>query len=207
MDPVRAAAAVFLGLSVLAGTALGEDIWGSENLIADKEIEKYDLITVVIKEKSKTSTTTETETEESAELDTSVSKWFTIEGGATNLRVNPTTAGSKLPAVRGSHGRERENDGEVEHTESFEARITARVIEILPNGNLVIEARKTVSIGEEESTLIFTGEVRREDVADDNTVDSDRVADAPIVYQGRGVVTDANRRGWLARLFDFLNIF
>ena len=77
----------------------------------------------------------------------------------------------------------------------------------MPNSNLVLEARKTVMVGEETSTLIFTGEVRRKDVKDDNTVDSDRVADAQIVYKGRGVVTDANRRGWLARIFDFLNIF
>jgi len=192
---------------VLGGQSVAQSIWKSENLIADRKVKKYDLITVVIREKSKTSTSTETDTEENADLDTAVAKWFTVNGPVTNMRAVPTDTSSKLPAARLSHERERDNEGEVEHTESFEARITARVIEIMPNSNLVLEARKTVIVGEETSTLIFTGEVRRKDVKDDNTVDSDRVADAQIVYKGRGVVTDANRRGWLAKIFDFLNVF
>jgi len=192
---------------VLGGQSVAQSIWKSENLIADRKVKKYDLITVVIREKSKTSTSTETDTEENSDLDTAVAKWFTVNGPVTNMRAVPTDTTSKLPAARLSHERERDNEGEVEHTESFEARITARVIEIMPNGNLVLEARKTVIVGEETSTLIFTGEVRRKDVKDDNTVDSDRVADAQIIYKGRGVVTDANRRGWLAKIFDFLNVF
>ncbi len=198
---------VLCAVAFLAEGAAAQGLWGPENLVGDRKIGKYDLVTVVIREKSRTTTTTETETAEESQLDTAVTQWFTNQGTAVRPQANPTTATSQMPSARGGHSRERENEGEISHAETFEARITARIIEIMPNGNLVLEARKSVHVGEEESTLIFTGEVRRKDVADDNTIDSDRVADAQIIYKGRGVVTDANRRGWLAKIFDFLNIF
>jgi flagellar L-ring protein precursor FlgH len=78
---------------------------------------------------------------------------------------------------------------------------------VLPNGQLMLEARKRVTIGEERSELILTGRVRPEDVRSDNTVLSDRVADSHIQYRPKGAVADANKRGWLHRLFDFINIF
>ena len=57
------------------------------------------------------------------------------------------------------------------------------------------------------TTLIITGRIRPEDIKTDNTVDSDRVADSHIQYKPKGAVADANRRGWLHRLFDFVNVF
>jgi flagellar L-ring protein precursor FlgH len=199
-----AAAAAILAMAESAAVAQG--IWGNQNLIADRKIRKYDLVTVVVREKSKTSTSTDTKTEEKADLDTAVTKWFNVEGSLAKPKTQKADS-ANLPAAAGSHDRKRDNEGEINQSSTFEARLTARIIEILPNGDVVIEARKTVTVGEEESTLIFTGEVRRQDIKDDNTVESDRVADAQIIYKGRGVVTDANRRGWLARVFDFLNVF
>ena len=119
-----------------------------------------------------------------------------VSGGIVTMDETPIKA-----------GRKHEGEGEIKHQEKFEARITAEVIEVLPNGTLMIEARKRVSIGEERSELILTGRIRPQDIRAGNTVDSDRVADSHIQYRPKGAIGDTNKRGWIHRLFDFINIF
>lgn len=187
------------------GERFGEDsLWGKRSLLADEKFEAHDLITIVIRESSKTSTSLETEYEKDGEFQVAMSKALSIkETTGGGLTYEPAT---KKPEIDISHGRKHEGKGEIEQDTKFEARITAEVIEILPNGDLVLEARKRVTISEERTELILTGRVRPEHVKD-YTVESDRVADVHIQYKPKGAVADANKRGWLHRLFDFVNVF
>ncbi|MHC4917240.1 MAG: flagellar basal body L-ring protein FlgH [Planctomycetota bacterium] len=183
----------------------GEDsLWGKRSLLADEKFRTHDLITIVIRESSKTSTSLETEYEKDGEFQIAMGKALSIKetdgGGVTYAPA------VKKPEIDISHGRKHEGKGEIEQDTSFEARITAEVIEVLPNGDLVLEARKRVTISEERTELILTGRVRPEHVKN-YTVESDRVADVHIQYRPKGAVADANKRGWLHRLFDFINVF
>ena len=193
---------VLAGLVLPAGLCRSESIWGSENLIGDKEYRVHDLISIIIKEVSQAETKNDTSTEKDNSRDLDLLDFFGVKG--SGFKEGNT---SSRPAIRYRHNVQRTKTGAIRHKEQFTARITARIVEVLPNGNLVFEARKTVRIGEEESTIVFSGEVRPEDVDADNTVRSDNVADARIEYKGRGEVTDAVRRGWLSKLFDYTNIF
>jgi len=188
----------------------GEDsIWGDQNPLRDIEVREHDLVTIVIRENNSATTSLETEYEKEFAAKLEIPKAFNIKStkGGKGLTYEPLTATSKKPEMDIKAGRSHEGEGEIKHKETFEARITAEVIEVLPNGTLMLEARKRVTIGEERSELILTGRIRPQDIKEGNTVDSDRVADSHIQYRPKGAVGDANKRGWLHRLFDFVNIF
>ncbi len=184
-------------------------IWGDDNIIRDIEVKEHDLVTIVIKENNSATTSLETEYEKDFEAKLDIAKAFNIKtpNGGKSLTYEPLTATSKKPEIGITAGRKHEGEGEIKHQEKFEARITAEVIEVLPNGTLMIEARKRVSIGEERSELILTGRIRPQDIKAGNSVASDRVADSHIQYRPKGAIGDTNKRGWIHRLFDFVNIF
>ncbi len=188
----------------------GEDsIWSNENPIRDIEIKEHDLVTIIIKENSKAATSLETEYKKDFEAKLDIPKAFNImpTNGGSSLGYEPLTANSKKPELDLSAGRKHEGEAEIKHSETFEAKLTAEVIEVLPNGTLMVEARKRVTIGAERSELILTGRIRPQDIQPGNTVDSDRVTDSHIQYRPKGAAADSNKRGWLHRLFDFVNIF
>jgi flagellar L-ring protein precursor FlgH len=85
---------------------------------------------------------------------------------------------------------------------SLAGSLTVTVMEVESNGNLVIQGEKTLKLNQGEEFVRLSGVVRRADIATDNTVTSDKVADAHISYSGRGVIDSANRVGWLARFFN-----
>lgn len=192
-----------------AEPAASGSVWASApNPLADKVFRQHDLITIVISEQSITNTKTETTLDRKLDpLQLEIAKAFTIKPTMGGLTYEPLTALSKKPEIDISAERKHEGSGEIKHKDTFQARITAEVLEVLPNGQLVLEARKRVKIAEETSTLVLTGRIRPEDVRSDNTVESERVADPHIQYNPEGAVADANKRSWLTRVLDFLNIF
>jgi flagellar L-ring protein precursor FlgH len=72
----------------------------------------------------------------------------------------------------------------------------------MPNGNLVIESRKDITINREKQILVLRGMIRPEDIGNDNTVLSSRVADSEVYYVGDGVIQDKQGPGWLVRFLD-----
>lgn len=84
------------------------------------------------------------------------------------------------------------------------ATISARVIKVLDNGNLVIEGNKVVEINDEKELIKISGVVRPEDIESDNTLYSSNISDAVITYSGKGVATKGQRPGVFARLFNLL---
>jgi flagellar L-ring protein precursor FlgH len=78
------------------------------------------------------------------------------------------------------------------------------VIEVMPNGNLIVEGRKEVTIDKEKRFIILSGIVRPEDIEVDNTVSSSKIADARIEYTGTGVISDKQRPGIYHRIFDWI---
>ena len=76
-----------------------------------------------------------------------------------------------------------------------------------PNGDLYLEGTKVILINAEEYHLYISGLVRPSDIAQDNTVASNRVADAQVEFTGRGDVADQQRKGWFGRMWDTINPF
>src|ERR1700744_190872 len=95
-------------------------------------------------------------------------------------------------------------DGEGSSTQanSLAGSLTVTVMEVQSNGNLVVQGDKTLKLNQGDEFVHVSGVVRRADIATDNTVTSDKVADAHISYSGKGGINSSNSMGWLARFFN-----
>jgi flagellar L-ring protein precursor FlgH len=92
-------------------------------------------------------------------------------------------------------------DGSAEQSNLLTGDITVSVVEVLPNGNLIIRGEKRVTINNGVEYVQLSGIIRPVDVLTNNTVLSTQVADATINYIGEGAIADSNKGGWLARFF------
>lgn len=87
---------------------------------------------------------------------------------------------------------------------TLRARLTAEVKAITPRGHLIIEGRRLLSINKEQQTFILNGIIRRDDIAADNTVLSENIAQADIRMEGKGTIADRQRKGLLTQVLDWL---
>lgn len=152
-----------------------------------------DILTVLLVEK--------TQAEKKANTSTNKSTEASIE--PPTLFGRPVTANG-VPILDTSIGTDQSFAGGGGSTQSnaLTGSITVVVNRVLPNGNLVVRGEKNVRINQGTEQITLEGLVRPIDIATNNTVTSDRIANARIAYGGRGSVADANAMGWVARFFN-----
>ena len=92
--------------------------------------------------------------------------------------------------------------GSTTRKESLNATITAKVVDVLPNGNLQLEGRRNVKVNNEDQIIVIEGTVRPADIGPDNVVNSIYIADARISYSGKGIISDRQSPGWLMNFID-----
>ena len=92
--------------------------------------------------------------------------------------------------------------GSVNRSESLKTNVAVVVTQTLPNGNLVIEGRQEVRVNFEVRDLIVAGIVRPEDIQSDNTIVSEKIAEARIAYGGRGQITDVQQPRYGQQIAD-----
>lgn len=116
----------------------------------------------------------------------------------------PSFFGRTFDKLSGSANMERDFEGEAEadQSNSLAGSITVTVVEVLPNGVLNIRGEKWLSLTNGDEYIRLTGLVRPEDISPDNTVSSQRIADARFAYGGTGDFDQANQPGWLTRFFN-----
>ena len=120
----------------------------------------------------------------------------------------PINGAAAVAPVIGELGRrDFEGKGSTGRTSTVRSRITARVVEVLPNGDMRIEAVKMVKINKETEQLAVTGIVRQNDLAGDNSIPTTYVGDLRVEFNGKGIASADNGPGWLWRLFDKINPF
>jgi flagellar L-ring protein precursor FlgH len=119
--------------------------------------------------------------------------------GLTNLWGHGNTLS---PTVKAAGKSDFTGDGETSQEGNLVGTITAKVVEVQPNGNLVIESRKEITLNNETQILVLRGIIRTDDVSFENTIPSTRVADAKLFFVGKGVLSEKQSPGWLARVLD-----
>lgn len=94
-----------------------------------------------------------------------------------------------------------DGSGAASNTNSFSGSITVTVIDVYPNGNLLVSGEKQIAIGRETQYVRLSGVVNPTFLGINNQINSTQVADARIEYKGNGPIDEASAMGWLARFF------
>jgi flagellar L-ring protein precursor FlgH len=160
-----------------------------------------DLITINVVENISGSGTADTSASRKSSADATVNS---LLGIPTNLNLaNLYGKGNTFsPTVNGSSQNDFKGSGATTRAGNLVGTITAKVVEVMPNGNLAIESRKEITINNEKQILILRGMVRPDDLAVDNSILSSRVADAEVFFVGDGVVQSKQNTGWLVKILD-----
>lgn len=94
--------------------------------------------------------------------------------------------------------------GSTQQTGRFNARMSAVVKQVMPNGTMLVEGTRSITTNKETQTFVLSGVVRIDDVRPDNTIMSESLANATIKVEGKGLIADRTRRGILTRILDWL---
>ena len=149
-----------------------------------------DTITVQIVEKVSASQKSTSSVDKSGKVDAGISALPFL---SANSFARATASGSSSNTFAGKGSTENSND--------FAGTITATVIDVLPNGHLVIAGEKQIGVNHNVDVLRFSGQVDPRTIQPGNTVASAQVANVRIENRGRGQQAEAQGIGWLARFF------
>ena len=163
---------------------------------------KHDIITIIVDESSRQESSQSLDTKK--EYDTQA----TLRGMLDPLELRLAAGNiSNLDLIDYQADREFKGEGDYERTDRFSARISARVLEVKPNGTLVLEARTFIKTDDEEATLVLAGVARPEDVTTQNTVRSSQMANLTVIRENTGEVANAAEKGLITRVLDTLFAF
>ncbi len=159
-----------------------------------------DIVTVTISENASATKEATTTTGKKSAYNAGIPNLFGWENGSwiedhqidlTNL-INASVANSF------------DGSGKTVRTDELTASLTTQVIGKYQNGNLKIRGGKEVTVNNEKQIIYITGIVRPVDITAANTVDSSKILNARISYTGKGVISDNQEPGWLARIIDYV---
>lgn len=157
-----------------------------------------DILTIQIQEKTSARSSSKSSLDRNGSVDASMSR-LPLRSPGSSLIPKLGVAGSSTNSFEGK--------GETGADNAFSGTITVTVVEVLPNGNLVVAGEKQVGINQNVEVLRFSGVVDPVSLQPGNLVSSTRVADARLEVRGRGDIDRAQTVGWLARFFlSFLPI-
>ena len=152
-----------------------------------------DLLTIILQESTNATKTASTATTKS---DANTLTSPTLFGNLV------TSGGTEILNTNTSQDRSFSGEGDSNQSNSLTGNITVTVVDVLSNNNLVIEGEKWLTLNQGDEYVRIKGVIRPQDVRADNTILSNRLADAQIAYSGEGFVHESNEQGWLSQFFN-----
>lgn len=193
-------------ISLQVGTLAADSLWQvgtSRSMFADKKAHAVgDILTIIIQENNGATRQNNTTTSKKASTDASIANFFYSPGASGLLTKN-----GMLPALKYNSDTEFNGGGQINNSETITAQMAVTVVDVLPNGNMVIEGRLHTAFSGEKQDAIVRGIARPDDVAANNTLLSYNIANATIQFISKGTITDNQRKGWFTRVWDKVSPF
>lgn len=163
-----------------------------------RSLKKHDIITVVVDYRTRMLSEGDAESRKTSSLLAVLTDWIRFDG--KSIKRAPQNDGD--PSIGGTYNSQYRAESDVELRDSLTFRIAANIVDIRPNGNLVIEAHWNIKNNEEEWRISLSGVTRREAIQPDRTVTTDMITELKIVKEEVGQVRDGYARGWFQRWYD-----
>lgn len=167
----------------------------------------HDLVQIVVRETSQAKSSQKLDTKKESDLNWSIPKSPQLE--LLDLLQGQLYAGrtTDRPELQIQYDNQFKGDGQYERKDDLTARVTAEIIEILPNGNLVLEARTSIITDKEEQVITVTGTCRPDDITPANSILSNQLHDLHIEKQHTGELKQTNTRGFIGKVLDAIFSF
>ena len=184
---------MILMLTIVMPVALATSLWVDDstglNLFADHKAGKVgDNLTIIINETSKASRSSDSSNKKE---------------GSTNLQSG-TGIFDFLMAATASGSDKFSSSGAINNSNSVTGTITVQVVEVKPNGNLVVSGTQSIKQNKDTHQITITGVIRPDDIKPDNTVLSSYIANAEVKFDGKGPLNSKQRQGILTQVFNIL---
>jgi flagellar L-ring protein precursor FlgH len=200
--------ALLLGLAVSTAGVQGDSLWtgsaqGEHGLTADRKASRTgDILTITVQENATAQNSQQRKDSRTSALQDAVGQ-FLFSAAASKLG----THNGELPSINLSGSSSFNGGGQVNNSQSVSSSAAVLVVDVLPNGNLVIEGVHLVTFAGETQYVVLHGLVRPDDIGSNNTILSTNIADARIEFYNQGSLTDMQNRGWLSKLYEKLRPF
>jgi len=163
-----------------------------------KALHSGDILLVEVAQQNSGSKDASTETSRTSNISASIRSFFGYEQEVDDL------VGNRLSPISAESESTFDGEGKTERKDDLTATVSAVVTEVLDNGHLVIYGHQIVQVNNESSLLTVQGIVRPADITQDNRIDSKRIANAVIEFNGAGVVSEPQRVGVVQRAFHYI---
>ncbi len=183
----------------ITGSLRGDSLWQKRNpqrayLCQDSRARNVgDLVTIVVTESS------EVDNSEDKSMSKSSGNSISTDFEASSGGGLATQASNAALDLSNSAGRKFGGKASYRDSRGFTDQITVSVVDVLPNGNMLLAGRRTLTIAGEQRDLVISGMVRAIDLGPDNKVNSRYVADLRTVYEGDGPSRHFVRQGWFSK--------
>ncbi|MHB8066768.1 MAG: flagellar basal body L-ring protein FlgH [Desulfobaccales bacterium] len=175
----------------------------TRGLLADLRASNVgDIVTVVIAENSNAQDQASTQADRSSGVKVGITSLLGLR--LPQMKTFNDATVSAENAIEGTVGNTSKGTGVTARQSTFTTFMTTRVIQILPNNNLVIQGSRQMRINNETEIVTLSGIVRPEDLDANNQVQSPKLAEARMEFSGLGVIADKQRQGWLTRIIDHI---
>lgn len=201
-NPFRSFLIAALALASFSAESAGQSLWKPNSrhssLVSDRTAKSVgDIVQIVIADQESVQDKNNTKIERTGSTTATVSKFQLTR----HVPID-------LPELDIDGSRKSDAKADAQRSGSFTTVFSATVIDVLPNGNLILVGKKTKGLFEDDKELELTGVCRPYDISADNTVASNKIADLRIRFVASGPVAEASQKGLLAKAWDkFWNFF
>jgi len=157
-----------------------------------------DIVTIKIVENSSASNKATTTTGRSSGLSAGLTSFL----GAENDYTASSPFFNPFSRISGDIKSDHKGTGATQRSGALTAYMTARIVNVLSNGDFYIQGNREVRVNDENQIISLSGIIRSRDISPDNVIQSTYIADAQIAYSGTGIVNDRQKPGWFTRIMD-----